>query len=59
MSNVGYPSTYEDGDQRHYSKEAVREEGRTHGVNTEGYRKLYHNILDSCSNMRQRTRIAS
>lgn len=51
MSNVGYPSTYEDGDQRHYSKEAVREEGRTHGVNTEGYRKLYLNMLGSCSNM--------
>ncbi|KAJ4127926.1 hypothetical protein NW768_008209 [Fusarium equiseti] len=37
MSNVGYPSSYEGGDQRHYSREAVREEGRTHGVNTEGY----------------------
>ena len=51
MSNVGYPSTYEDGDQRHYSKEAVHEEGRNHGVNTEGYRKLYLNMLGSGSNM--------
>jgi hypothetical protein len=37
MSNVGYPSAYEDGDQHHYSKKAVRQEGRDHGVNTEGY----------------------
>ncbi|GKU08510.1 hypothetical protein FLAG1_11266 [Fusarium langsethiae] len=33
MSNVGYSS----GDQHRYSKEAVRQEGRDHGVNTEGY----------------------
>ncbi|KAF4960114.1 hypothetical protein FGADI_1132 [Fusarium gaditjirri] len=38
QSNVGYPSLYEDGDQRHYSREEVREEGRTYpNVNTEGY----------------------
>ena len=51
MSNVGYPSTYEDGDQRHYSKDAIREEGRTHGVNTEGYRKLCLNIRRQASNI--------
>ncbi|KAF5601390.1 hypothetical protein FPANT_1761 [Fusarium pseudoanthophilum] len=38
QSNVGYPSLYEGGDQRHYSKQEVREENRTHpNVNTEGY----------------------
>uniref|UniRef100_A0A0D2Y7L5 Uncharacterized protein n=1 Tax=Fusarium oxysporum (strain Fo5176) TaxID=660025 RepID=A0A0D2Y7L5_FUSOF len=38
QSNVGYPSSYEGGDQRHYSREEVREEGRTHpNVNPEGY----------------------
>jgi hypothetical protein len=42
QSNVGYPSLYEGGDQRHYSKEEVREENRTHpNVNTEGYRKFF------------------
>ncbi|KAF5567862.1 hypothetical protein FNAPI_436 [Fusarium napiforme] len=38
QSNVGYPSLYEDGDQRDYSKEEVREANRTHpNVNIEGY----------------------
>ncbi|KAF4959123.1 hypothetical protein FSARC_10836 [Fusarium sarcochroum] len=37
-SKVGYPSSYEGGDQRHFSREAVHEEGRLHGVNTDGYR---------------------
>jgi len=37
-SNVGYSSSYEGGDQRHYSREAIHAEGRLHGVNTEGYR---------------------
>ncbi|KAF5018601.1 hypothetical protein F66182_9393 [Fusarium sp. NRRL 66182] len=36
-SNVGYPSTYEGRDQQHYSRESVREEGRTHRINTDGY----------------------
>ncbi|WZH50314.1 uncharacterized protein QYS62_011558 [Fusarium acuminatum] len=36
-SNIGYSSSYEGGDQRHYSREAIHEEGRLHGVNTEGY----------------------
>ncbi|KAI1016510.1 hypothetical protein LB503_010290 [Fusarium chuoi] len=43
QSNVGYPSSYEGGDQRHYRREEVREEvreeGRTHpNVNPGGYR---------------------
>ncbi|KAM0351140.1 hypothetical protein ACHAPU_002924 [Fusarium lateritium] len=37
-SNVGNPSIYEDGDQHHYSKEAVNEEHRSHpDVNIDGY----------------------
>lgn len=46
QSNVGYPSSYEGGDQRHYRREEVREEvreeGRTHpNVNPGGYRWLF------------------
>ncbi|KAF9771058.1 hypothetical protein IL306_011313 [Fusarium sp. DS 682] len=38
QSNVGYPNIYEDGDQRHYSKKELHEEGRMHpDVNVEGY----------------------
>ncbi|KAK6697052.1 hypothetical protein SNK05_013599 [Fusarium graminearum] len=45
-SNFGYPSSYEGGDQRHYSREAIHEEGRMHGVNTEGYREGHKKIED-------------
>ncbi|KAJ3528116.1 hypothetical protein NM208_g10361 [Fusarium decemcellulare] len=36
-SNVGYPSSYEDGDQHHYSTADVSRAGHTHGINTAGY----------------------
>ena len=43
-SKVGYPSSYEGGDQVHFSREAVHEEGRLHGVNTDGYRMFMKDL---------------
>ncbi|KAI8652650.1 hypothetical protein NCS57_01329600 [Fusarium keratoplasticum] len=36
-SNVGYPQSYDSGDQQHYSAAAVHKEGNLHQINTDGY----------------------
>ncbi|KAF4448758.1 hypothetical protein F53441_7865 [Fusarium austroafricanum] len=54
-SKVGYPSSYEGGDQRHYSRDELHEEGRMHGVNIEGYlnKESIMNELQESDNKRQ------
>ncbi|KAJ4323902.1 hypothetical protein N0V84_004125 [Fusarium piperis] len=36
-SNVGYPQSYDSGDQQHYSSAAVHKEGNMHQINTAAY----------------------
>ncbi|KAJ8132505.1 hypothetical protein O1611_g1117 [Lasiodiplodia mahajangana] len=45
--STGTPSLFEDGDERHYSREAIHKEQRHHLHNPEGYmRKNQHKAMD-------------